>query len=99
MIRLITCRKCEREFVERLIHDHHIIPKYCFPEWYKENGKFDEIKYKFGKILICKSCHDEIHELILRFGEDRRKFWAEIPEEIKLALRKAIKDFTLEWIE
>lgn len=53
----MICPICKKEMEEKYLHEHHLVPKYCFKG-------FKEIDYKWGKKNICKKCHDVLHKRI-----------------------------------
>lgn len=59
---IMACELCNRS--ENVILDeHHLIPKTLHSsKWYKKNFSKEELKN--SKILVCRDCHDAIHQFI-----------------------------------
>lgn len=49
----MKCKKCQIDFPENEIHEHHIQPRFM------NNSKGNGIK-----IYLCKKCHDILHQII-----------------------------------
>ena len=72
----MRCMKCGKDFEEKDIHKHHIIPKFCHKFLkdkignYIEGGKTNFQKYKQHSELekrtpLCEKNHTELHDYIL----------------------------------
>lgn len=60
----MKCNKCGKEFPEEEIEESHIVPTYLFQGFTRKERKNQADK--FGREHLCKKCHDEYENKILR---------------------------------
>ena len=92
----MKCEKCKKDFEEKDIHQHHIIPRY-----FGINKLYSTIPFNPNETInLCDKCHNIIHKLILI------PMWKYIPIEwkpcswqTKLNCCFYIRNFTSNWIK
>jgi hypothetical protein len=55
------CVNCVAEFQ---LEEHHIVPRYTFPDSYEQGKLYDMYKGEPNRTYLCKKHHDILHHLL-----------------------------------
>ena len=92
----MKCDKCKKDFEEKDIHQHHIIPRF-----FKISNLYSNLPFNINEtVYLCKDCHNLIHKFILiPIWDYIPNDWKPCAWQTKLNCCLSIRSFTKSWIK